>query len=198
MKKTILVLVAFLAVLSVIGLVTGDEGLVTVLAVGPLAGILLSLVTLIPAVRKRAQSNHSGRIVTLLAVMILSVVFMFSVIRWLEVQVYYVLMSIPYMGSVEDYDSIRGFYAKYDEKGRAIDRETWIRVMIPPLLRWQCYTTEKNVCEFVDQYPDVRVLMTWNRYLLVLAFALGFSLPGGALAWHFTRRKHPPEIVSEG
>ncbi len=84
--------------------------------------------------------------------------------------------------------------------------------MVPSLLRRQCYTIEKDVCEFVDQFPGIGKLqglpempelktgelMSQNdSNLLGVALALGFSLPGGALAWYFTRKKQSPEVIIE-
>ncbi len=190
-----LVLIALFTVLFVIFVASiGLPG-----AGGLLSGILLSLLTLIPAVRKRAQNNLAGRVVTLLGVMILSVVVLFSVITWLEIQVFHYYASIysSLMSSREEYETYWEFYDKYEEKDEAIVHETWLRVMAPPLLREQCYTIEKDVCEFVDQFPKNRELMSQNYLGGAFAFALGFSLPGGVLAWYFTRRKQSPEVVIE-
>ncbi len=204
MKKPILVLIASIAVLSVIGLVTGNEELVKVLAVGALAGILLALITLIPAIRKRLPSDFAGRVVTILTFMMIATALVFSVLRWLEVKYEYWGGFIPYMGLGPDPDyaaspwGARTFYTKYEHNRRAIERETWVRAMVLPILRWKCYTIDKDTCEFVDLFPKIKGLMSWNSYLLVLAIALGCSLPGGALARHFTRRKHPADVVVEG
>ncbi|MFC1974916.1 hypothetical protein ACFLXQ_00790 [Chloroflexota bacterium] len=201
MKKTILVSIAILTVLSVIFVVSeGGIPLESMFPVAvflfllPLPGILLSLITLIPAVRKRTQNNVAVRIVTLLVVMILSVVVIFFVTKRLEVEVHYVFTFIPRMGLEEDYDysyeEFNEFWAKYEKKRSAIVHETWIRVMVPPFLRRSCYTTEKDVCEFVNQFPETRKLLSQN-YLPGVAFVLALSLPGGVFAWHFTRRKYP-------
>ncbi len=185
MKKTILVLIAFLAIMSVIGYVTKDKVLIGELVFGSLPGVLLAPISLIPAVRKRAQSDLAGRVVTLLVVMLLSAVLAFSVLMWLGVKYYY--------SSSWGFET---FEIKYEENSRAIERETWIRAMLPPFLKERCYTSKKDVCEFVDQFPKIRGLMARNGYTEVLVFALGLSLAGVALAWSFfTPRKHSREVV---
>ncbi len=199
MKKTALVLIAILTVLLVIVIFVeykrffGEQLLpiIVMFAVGSLPGILLSLLTRIPAVRKRAQSNLAGRVVTLLAVMILAVVLMFFVTTRLGVQLFYVFAPLS-MNREINFD-----YVKFEAKRSAIHHETWIRVMVPPLLRRQCYTIEKDVCEFVDQLHENRESMSQNGYLQGVALVLTLSLPGGAFAWYFTRKKQSPEVVIE-
>ncbi len=214
MKKTILVSIVILAVLSALVIfaeyqwMIGEDILFVIglLAAGVLPGILLALITLIPAVRRRVQSDLAERVVAILAVMMLSAALVFSFIRWWEVQFCYINLIFPSMGPDPDYDSLSGmefytFRTMYEQYRGAIDRETWIRAMVPPFLRWQCYTTyptKKYACVFVDQFPESRKLLSWNRYLLVVAIALGFGLPGGALTWRLTRGKHPQEVVIEG
>ncbi len=210
MKKTILVSIAILAVLSAFVIFPeykryfGEQLLfkIVVLAVGLLPGILLALITLIPAIRKRARSDLAGRVATLLAVMMLSVGGMFLVIKWLEVQVHYAFAFLSFMDLGPhpyylSYGELEKFDTKYETKREAVDLETWIRAMVPPLLRWQCYTIEKDVCEFVDRFPHNRELINPSRYLQGVALALGFSLPGGALAWHLTHKKRSHEMVTE-
>ncbi len=204
-QKTVLVLIAILTVLFVIFVMSGGDqqavGCFEVFAIASLPGILLSLITLIPAVRKRAQSSLAGRVVTLLVVMILSVVVVFFVTTRLQVIVWYAVVTTPQMGVEIHYDYPRQeFVSKYFEKRSAIVHETWIRVIVPPPLRQQCYTTEKDVCEFVDQFPEIRRVLFQNYLQGVffpLVMALVGSLPGGALAWYFTRRKYPQEVVIE-
>ncbi|MFC1974914.1 hypothetical protein ACFLXQ_00780 [Chloroflexota bacterium] len=206
MKKPLLISIAILTVLFVIFVVS--EGGIPLEAVFPFAvfsllwslpGILLSLIVLIPAVRKRAQSTLAVRVITILVVMILSVVVMFSVTKRLEVETFYVFLSIPSMGLEEDpYEAaIAGHWAKYEEKREAIVHETWIRVLVPPLLRRPCYTIEKDVYEFVDLLPKNIGPMSQNNYYRGIAFIVALSLPGGVFAWHFTRRKYPQEVDIE-
>ncbi len=211
MKKPILVLIVILAILSALVIFAEYKWYMVaqllfrigVLAVGLLPGILLALITLIPAIRKRARSDLAGRVVMLLVIMMLSAALVFSVTRWLEAQFCYLDLILVPMVPDPDYASLSGrefhtFVIMYEEYREVIDRETWIRAMVPPFLRRQCYTTKEYICVFVDQFPKNRVPMTWNRYLLVLAIALGFSLPGGAFAGYLTRRKRPQEVVIEG
>ncbi len=203
MKKPILVLIAFIAVLSVIGYVTASDVLVGVLAVGSLPGVLLALTTLIPAIRKRLPSNFAGRVVTILTVMMIAAALVFSVLKWLEVKYDYLYAFQIYMGRGPDPDYAASpwdagtFNIKYKQNRRAIKRETWARAMVPPILRLKCYTIDKDVCEFVDLFPKIKALMGWNSYLLVAKITLGCSLPGGALAWHLTHKKRSQEMVTE-
>ncbi len=212
MKKTILVSIVILVVLSAIVIFAEYKWylgeyllmLMGLFAVGSLPGVLLALITLIPAVRKRAQSDLAGRVVTLLAVMILSVVLMFFVTKRLGVKVHYIFTFIPRMGLEEDYEYSSGkfyaFWTKYEKKSWAIEHETWIRLMVPPLLREPCYTIDKDVCEFVDQLPENRELLSQDYarwFAQGFALAIALNLPGGALAWHLTHKKRSQEMVTE-
>ncbi|MFC1974915.1 hypothetical protein ACFLXQ_00785 [Chloroflexota bacterium] len=205
MKKIALVLTVIFTILFVIFAVSGGvpprEEMFPVavfLFLLSLPGILLSLVTLIPPIRKRAQNNLAVRVVTLLVVMILPSIVLFAAFQRIMVEGHYIFASIPSMDPEEIYDytevEIKEFEAKYAEKlvekHEAVVYETWIRVMVPSLLRRPCYTNEKIVCELVDQFPENRELMSRN-YLQGSAFPLALSLPGGVLAWYFTRRKAP-------
>ncbi len=156
MKKTIRVSIVILVVLAALVIFAeykwymGEAILfmIGLLAAGVLSGILLALITLVPAVRKRAQSDLAERVVAILVVMMLSAALVFSVIRWLEVQFCYIDLDFPPMVPDPDYSSLapgafQGFMSGYGRNSEAINRETLIRAMVPPFLRSQCYTSKK-------------------------------------------------------
>ena len=154
-------------------------------------GVLLSLIALIPAIRKRTQNNRVERLVTILMIMALSAMIIILTLARIKTELYYEYSSTSMVGS--DIESWEG----YEENRSAIVHETWIRFLIPPFLRWQCYTNNKVVCSFVNQISATEGLMRLDSYLWNLLFALALSLPGGMFARHFTRKDHPQDIVAE-
>jgi len=138
---------------------------------------------------------------TILVVMTLSVVIFFSALERGDAEFHYIYIPSMVLEKLDDdpYKEILEFRMEYEyeEKRSAIIRETWIRLMIPPFLRQRCYTSEQDICEFVDQFPKNGEVMSYDYYLRGVAFALAHSLLGGMFAWHFTRSESPQDIVIE-
>ncbi|MFC1974912.1 hypothetical protein ACFLXQ_00770 [Chloroflexota bacterium] len=197
-KKPVLVVgvAGFLAAILVIFALIEGWGillLIVLFAFRSLPSILVSLITLIPPVRMWAQSNLIVRVVTLLVVMTPSLVLVFYETSQIATIAHYNYAFIPPMVLPADYkysNLDEKIQAKYAEKREAIVQETCIRIMVPPPLRRQCYTVEKDVCEFVDQFPGISELIGWGPFLKRFVLSLVFSLPGVVLAGYFTRRKH--------
>ena len=212
MRNTILVSIAIITVLSVIIVISSDAPQREMLfpfvvfslflsLVLSTPGVLISLITRIHTIRKRTQNNLMVRVFTLLSVVILSMIILSLAIKKLGMPTHYLFEFIPPMipEEYEDYpyDKIAEFEDEFEQHQEAIIHETWIRVMLPPFLRGGCYTKEKDVCEFVDQFPGNKEIMSLDYYLRVIVFTQAHSLVGGVFAWHFTRRKPPQEITIE-
>lgn len=204
MKKPILISIAIITIVSVIFVIRSDDPYAlffvaaVLLLIWSIPGVLISLVTLVPGIRKRTQNNLGVRVVALLSVMSLSMIIVFVANAALNVRADYLFAFIPPMTprQYEDYSSnkIAEFEAKFEQHHEAIIHETWVRTIIPPRLRQPCYTNEQDVCEFVDQFPKNREGMSLDNYLGRVKLALACSLVGGVFAWYFTGRK-PPQVV---
>lgn len=155
----------------------------------PLPGILLSLLALIPPVYKQAQNKLIVRVITSLVIIVISFGIWFLGERWVYVTAMDVFIAIPATipGPDGEYDSIsEETLAKYKAHRSAVLDEAWTRSIIPPPLRRPCYTPEKVVCEVADQLPGGN-WQTSRQYFKEFFIYMLAGIPGGGLAWYFSR-----------
>ena len=148
-----------------------------VLALG-LIGALVSLVVLIPPIRKLARRDATARQAVVLVVGLLSLVVAFGLYTRLGAELYYIFGTIgePPWQRTEDPDK------------PAIVREVWMRMLVPPPLLRPCYAGEAVVCEKADWIGPIVGDRGWGAYLGSVGICLISALAGGFLAWLFATR----------
>jgi hypothetical protein len=154
-------------------------------------GALVSLLALLPPIRRWCWRNPAARIVTLCALALAS--FGISFMLWTRLaaevsSIYSTLVAIdtfdrpPSTGPTQP-DTSRPF----------VIRELWLRQLVPPSLRRTCYAQEGAICHLADtimaNVPDM-----WGRraYLEEIGTALISMISASALAWLWTRARRSP------
>ena len=151
-------------------------------------GALVSLLALLPPIRRWCRRNPAARIAVLFVLGLAS--FSISFVLWtrfaVEVSaIYSTLMAIdtfdrpPATGPAEP-----------DADRPLVIRELWQRRLVPPSLRRACYARDEKICRPADtvaaNVPDM-----WNgrAYLEEVGTALIPVLSTGLLAWLWTRAR---------
>jgi hypothetical protein len=144
-----------------------------------LIGALVSLIVLIPLVRRLSQQNLKARVAVIAVVVVVSFVISFVFFSWLNAQVAYIfsMVGIPPEEQVEDPLAIE------------VVRELWVRIMAPPSFQQSCYSKNVEVCQRADWASGNVVSRGWGTYLAGNGIYLLPSLAGGSFAWIFSRKR---------
>lgn len=193
-------IVLFICLFLIFALVTDIGKLIIPFAVCSLPGILLSLMTLTPVIRTRAKNYSIERVILILMVMALSAIILFLTMTRLGVEICYLVAGAS-MGGTTPCDVLLFSPSKeeYDEKMSVIVYETWKRALLPPflILRQQCYASNKEVCDIVNQLPTNEGPLSLDSYLRTLFLVLISSPHGGMFVWHFTRKNRSQKTIIE-
>jgi hypothetical protein len=148
-----------------------------------LIGGFVSLVALIPPIRKLGRRDATARWTAVLIIGLLSLVIAFGLYTRLGAGVYYIFGTIgepPWQRTEDPYKP-------------AIVQEIWIRLLVPPPLQRPCYAGEAVVCEKTDWMAPIAGEGGWGSYLASVGICLISALAGGFLTWLFTT--HPQDAA---
>ncbi len=145
-----------------------------------LIGALVSLVVLIPPIRKLGRRSRIARAAEVVVIGVVSFAISFGLFTRLGAEVAYIFsMIVPLTGQEID-DPLRP----------AIVEELWMRALVPPPWQQPCYTSDTLVCQKADwTMPGSETTGDWGAYLISIGLCLVSSLAGGALAHLFTRKR---------
>jgi len=155
-------------------------GIIAMLLVLALMGGLVSLIALLPPIRRSGRRSKLARIAVVSAIAVITFAISFGLFTRLGAEVTYIFGTIGAPPWAEAEDPLRP----------AIVHELWLRSALPPFSQRACYTTDARVCERADQ-AEPEGLRDWEAYWTGLALCSVSSMAGGALAYLFTRRKGP-------
>lgn len=147
-----------------------------------LIGALVSLVVLIPPIRKLGRRSSAARTAEVVIVGVVSLAVSFGLFTRLGAEVAYIFSTIGPPAWEEVEDALKP----------AIVEELWMRALMPPPLVQPCYTTDTAVCQRADWATlGGEVSGDWGVYLMSVGVCLVSLVTGGSLASVFTRHRRP-------
>ena len=160
-----------------------------VLIVLALIGALVSLLALLPPVRKVALRSLAARIAAILILGLLSLVLAFGLLTRLMAEAVYAFGTVVIVDTFNSQTSTVVW--PYDINKPAIVNELWIRLLVPPPFRQACYTNEATMCALVnDILPATSADWSWKGYLVNYAAGFVSVVTSTGLVWLFTRQRH--------
>jgi hypothetical protein len=160
-----------------------------VIAIGLLIlGALVSLLALLPPIRRWCRRNRPARAVTLCALCLAS--FAPSFLLWTrlaaEVSVLYSALV-----TVDTFDRPPVVVATGPDAGQPlVIRELWHRRLVLPSLRRACYARDEAICRQADAIAaNVPGMWSGRAYLEEVGMALVPALSAGVLGWLWTRTR---------
>lgn len=162
-----------------------------------LIGALVSLVALVPPIRRWCRRSVAARIATICTLGLMSFVISFGVYTWLYAEAIYAIGTIV---RVDTFDpnikpTVTPIETYYQGSRPVVVNEVWIRLLIPPGVRRACYAEEAWICDLADDVKfsgwDER---GWGAYLLDVGIACVSVVASGVLVWRFTRRRQSATV----
>jgi hypothetical protein len=140
-----------------------------------LSGMAVSLLTLIPPLRRWGQGGYQRTAITLICALLATLVFEPS---W----AYGSVTTEIFISSVSTLteDKLGGYRD-------AVARELWVRKIIPPLSTEFCYTAQENICRLADDAEYSKTNLA--NYLLSLGITFFFALFGSFAVIALTNSK---------
>jgi len=159
-----------------------------------LTGVLVSLMTLAPPIRRRCQHNRAARMAAACTLGLVSFAISFGLLTRLGAEAIYLIGT---MITVDTFDPEIGAEVTWSPETqmnkRYVVRELWTRLLIPPAMRRPCYAKEAWICEFADDLMPVESGQRgWAPYLQTVGMACVSVVASSVLVWRFTRSKVPP------
>ncbi len=160
-----------------------------------LVGVFISLPALLRPVRRLCRRNLAARSAVLCGLGLVSFVLGFGGLTRLEAQATY---SFGDMTVVDTYGPGES-YVTYplEEYERAIVRELSARLLLPPLLRQRCYTSEVRVCTEADKLVHATSEQWgWSSDLADVGLGSVSAVVTIILAWLSMRRSKKGGMVA--
>ncbi len=158
-----------------------------------LIGALLSLLALLPPLRRlgRRSVRAKAGIIDACALLALAVTFGLGTRLFAGAMVAVVTRAeANWRDRVPEGSDLERQIQGWDENRRVILNELWLRQMAPPARGSRCYTRQLAVCELMGEL-GVFGTSTWGTYALFVGLSVMSALVGGVLAWLFLRRSPP-------
>jgi hypothetical protein len=151
-------------------------------------GALVSLLALLPPIRRWCRRSPAARIVTLCVLG--SASFGISLVLWTQLAVEVSILYSTLM-AVDTFDRPPAFVpAEPDASRPLVIRELWQRRLAPPPLRRACYAQEETICRRADAIvANAPGMWTGHAYLEEVGTSLVSVLSTGVLAWAWTRAR---------
>jgi hypothetical protein len=172
---------------------------------------LVSLIALVPPLRKEAQQNKSIRITLVLTLGFVVGVFALLAITRLETETSF--ESPPHgvvSGLWDDFEHMQGGALFMDEKTEEeliwddmdlqyISRERFLRYMRPPFLRHSCFTGHTIACRWADiDLVNFDNKQEWIDFLIRLMIGISSGLVTGFMTWAHIKSKETIQPVKAG
>ena len=158
--------------------------------VAALIGVLLSLLFLIPPLRRLGQRATAVRRLLAASLGLLALLIVFGS----AARVFAEAVGVVISGTVDSYRPaiVRGspqeqLVQKWDQNRAAVVNELWLRQMMPPRQAWACYTRRFEVCILMADEFGLWGSSTWWSWLVMLGLGVVSGLVCGALAARFMR-----------
>jgi hypothetical protein len=164
-----------------------------------LIGALVSLVALVPPIRRGCQRSVAARIATICILGVVSFLISFGLLTRLGAEVTYLFDTMVH---VDTFDAnikptLTPEQAYYQRSRPVVVNELWIRSLIPPGVRRSCYAGEAWICDLADKVvPAGSDGRGWRTYLLNVGIACLSVVAGSVLVWRFTSRRQSPAQVT--
>jgi len=155
-----------------------------------LIGVLLSLLTLLPPVRRLGRSGVGVKaaVIGACALLALAVTFGLGTRLFAGAMVAYVTEAeTRWRDQVPEESDLDRQLQAWDENSMVILNELWLRQMAPPASGTPCYTRNLAVCELMGEL-GVFGTSTWASYALFLGLSAAAALVAAVLAWLFLQR----------
>jgi hypothetical protein len=159
-------------------------------AASALTGALVSLLALLPPVRRLSSSGVQARarIIGVCALLALVIAFGLATRLFAGAMVAYITdVEAGWRDHVPEGSDLEKQLLAWDEDIGVILNELWLRQMAPPASGTPCYTRQFAVCELMGEM-GVFGTSTWGSYALFVGLGAVSALVAGALAWLFLRR----------
>jgi hypothetical protein len=160
-----------------------------------LIGALVSLVALVPPIRRGCRRSVAARIATICILGVVSFLISFSLLTRLGAEVTYLFGTMVH---VDTFDAdikptVTPEQAYYQKSRPVVVNELWIRSLIPPGMRRSCYAGEVWICDLADKVvPAGLDGWGWGTYLLNVGIACLSVVAGSVLVWRFTSKRQSP------
>ena len=173
--------------------------LIIIFIVPLLMGVLISLIVLLPPLRKRGQHSARARLGEICILGLITFAISFGGLTRLMAEADY-LTPVVFNGTLPgirppnpDSIPLSEWYQDYQLNQPAVIGEMWVRLLIPPLL--PCYSSQANICKLVDAAYSTGWIhgWDWQGYLLDIGFGVLSVLANSVGVWLFTRQ-HRSEI----
>ena len=158
-----------------------------------LIGVLLSLLALLPPLRRLGRRSVRAKAVVIdaCALLALAVTFGLGTRLFAGAMVAVVTQAeASWRDRVPKGSELERQLQGWDENRRVILNELWLRQMAPPARGSPCYTRQLAVCELMGEL-GVFGTSTWGTYALFVGLGVVSALVGGVLAWLFLRHNPP-------
>ena len=162
-----------------------------------LIGALVSLVALVPPIRRWCRRSVAARITTICTLGLVSFVISFGGYTRLYAEAIYAVGTIVHVDTFDPNikPTVTPIETYYQRSRPVVVNEVWIRLLIPPGVRQSCYAEEAWICDLADDVKfsgwDQR---GWGAYLLDVGMACVSVVTSGVLVWRFTRRRQSSTV----
>jgi hypothetical protein len=172
---------------------------------------LVSLIAIIPPIRKEAQQNRPIRMTLVFALGFMVWVFIFLVVTRLESETSF--ESPPHgvvSGIWDDFERMQSGAVFMDEKTEEeliwddiilqyISRERFLRYARPPFLRHSCFTGHAIACRWADiDLTNFDDKQEWIDFLIRLMIGIASGSVTGFMTWVYTESEEALQPVQAG
>ena len=155
-------------------------------------GVPVSLIALIPPIRKRCQLYRVTRIVTICILGVLSFAAIFPLVTRMYAGWEVFLFAFGTHHTLDpDYypDYIAELYDN-EQRMKEAAKEVWTRRLIPPVFRQDCYSSDGEICNLADNTQKLPSnFQEWSTYLKDIATASVSAVASCILARFITRQR---------
>lgn len=151
-----------------------------------LLGGAISLIVLLPPLRRLGRNTPKARMIEITVLGLLSFSIAFLVYSWVGAEIVYIfgMMTGP------SYDQVSPSCEPLAVDGKVkVVQELWVRSIVPPPMQSSCYTNQVEVCEFADRIAGPKHgHRDWSDYLISVGWCLIQAFVSGVSTWFFTRK----------
>jgi len=162
-----------------------------------LIGALVSLVALVPPIRRWCRRSVAARIAAICTLGLVSFVISFGGHTRLGAEVIYLFGTMVHVDTFDPNikPTVTPIETYYQMSRPVVVNELWIRSLIPPGVRRSCYAEEAWICDLADDVIPAGVDQRgWGAYLLDVGIACVSVVASGVLVWRFTRRRQSATV----
>jgi hypothetical protein len=157
-----------------------------------LIGALVSLVALVPFIRRWCRRSVTARIATICTLGLVSFVISFGLFTRLTAEVTYFFGTIVHVDTFDPdiKPAVTPIETYYQTSRPVVVNELWIRSLIPPGVRRSCYAGEAWICDLADDVTPAGFDQPgWGAYLRDIGIACISVVASGVLVLRFTKRR---------